>query len=80
MRDKSFSESGKESNHSGSVLNDQIVMEGRLAEMAKMHSREAFYALYDQLETTIFSVLVELMKELANEGNQYRYIAARSTS
>lgn len=48
--------------------------------MAKMHSSEAFYALDDQLEAAIFSVLVELMKELANEGIQYRYIAARSTS
>jgi hypothetical protein len=36
----------------------------RLAEMAKMHSREGFYALDDPLEAAIFSVLVELMKKL----------------
>jgi hypothetical protein len=43
--------------------------------MAK-NSIEAFYALDDQLEAVIFSMLVEQMKELANEGNQYRFIAA----
>jgi hypothetical protein len=37
----------------------------KLAEMAKMHSSEAFYALDDPLEAAVFSVLVELMKELA---------------
>jgi hypothetical protein len=36
----------------------------RLAEMAKKHSSEAFYALDDPLEAAIFSVLVELMKQL----------------
>ena len=36
----------------------------KLAEMAKKHSSEAFYALDDPLEAAIFSVLVELMKEL----------------
>ena len=34
----------------------------RLAEMAKMHSSEAFYALDDPLEAAVFSVLIELMK------------------
>jgi len=33
--------------------------------MAKMHSSEAFYAVDEPLEAAIFSVLVELMKELA---------------
>jgi hypothetical protein len=37
----------------------------KVAEMAKMHSSEAFYALDDPLEAAIFSVLVEMMKELA---------------
>ena len=37
----------------------------KLAEIAKKHSREAFYALDDPLELAIFSVLVELMRELA---------------
>lgn len=36
----------------------------RIAEMAKMHSSEAFYALDDPLEAAVFSVLVEMMKEL----------------
>ncbi len=35
-----------------------------LAEMAKKHSSEAFYALDDPLEAALFSVLVELLKEL----------------
>jgi hypothetical protein len=45
---------------------DQIYGQ-RLAEMAKMHSSEAFYALDDPLEAAVFSVLLELMKKLANE-------------
>jgi hypothetical protein len=36
----------------------------RLAEMAEMHSSEAVYALDDPLEAAVFSVLVEVMKEL----------------
>jgi hypothetical protein len=36
----------------------------RLAEMAKKHSSEAFYALEDPLEAAVFSALVELFKEL----------------
>jgi hypothetical protein len=35
----------------------------KLAEMAKKHSREAFYALDDPLEAAVFSVLVEMLKE-----------------
>jgi len=35
----------------------------RLAEMAKKHSSEAFYALDPPLEAAIFSVLVEMMKK-----------------
>jgi hypothetical protein len=42
---------------------DQIYGQ-RLAGMAKMHSSEAFYALDDPLEAAVFSVLVEMMKEL----------------
>jgi hypothetical protein len=34
-----------------------------LAEMAKKHSSEAFYALDDPLEAAVFSVLVEMTKE-----------------
>jgi predicted secreted Zn-dependent protease len=36
----------------------------KLSEMVKMHSSEGFYAFDDPLEAAIFSVLVELMKEL----------------
>jgi hypothetical protein len=35
-----------------------------LAEMARKHSSEAFYALDDPLEAAVFSVLVEMMKKL----------------
>jgi hypothetical protein len=35
-----------------------------LAETAKKHTSEAFYAIDDPLEAAIFSVLIELMKEL----------------
>jgi hypothetical protein len=41
---------------------DQIFGQ-RLAEMVKMHSSEAFYALDDPLEAAVFSVLIELLKE-----------------
>ena len=45
---------------------DQIYGQ-RLAEMAKKHSSEAFYAFDDPLEAAVFSVLVEMMKERARE-------------
>ena len=35
-----------------------------VAEMAKKHSSEAFYTLDDPLEAAVFSVLVELVKEM----------------
>jgi hypothetical protein len=38
----------------------------RLAEMAKKHSSEAFYALDDPLEAAVFSVLLEMLKKLDN--------------
>ena len=37
----------------------------KLAEMARKHSSEAFYALDDPLEAAVFYVLVEIMKELS---------------
>jgi hypothetical protein len=40
----------------------------KLAEMAKKHSSEAFYALDDPLEATIFSMLVEMLKEMDKAG------------
>jgi hypothetical protein len=42
---------------------DQIYGQ-KLAEMAKKHSSEAFYALDDPLEAAVFSVFVELFREL----------------
>ena len=41
-----------------------LIHEQRLAETAKKHTSEAFYAFDDPLEAAIFSVLIELMKEL----------------
>lgn len=38
----------------------------KVSEMARKHSSEAFYALDDPLEATVFSVLVEIMKELSD--------------
>jgi hypothetical protein len=35
-----------------------------LAEMAKKHSSEEFYALDDPLEAAVFSVLLELVKKM----------------
>jgi len=37
----------------------------KVAEMAKKHSSEAFYALDDPLEAAMFSVLVEMMRTQA---------------
>jgi hypothetical protein len=38
----------------------------KVAEMARKHSSEAFYALDDPLEAAVLSVLVELLKEQEN--------------
>ena len=35
-----------------------------LAEMARKHPSEAFYAMDDPLEAAVFSVLVEMVKEM----------------
>jgi hypothetical protein len=45
----------------------------RLAEMARKHSSEAFYALDDPLEAAVFSVLVEIMKELSDRKESQNY-------
>ena len=42
---------------------DQVYAE-KLAEMAKRHSSEVFYAFDDPLEAAVFSVLIEVMKEV----------------
>ena len=36
----------------------------KLTDMAKKHSGEAFYALDDPLEAAVFSVLLEMVKEM----------------
>ena len=41
---------------------DQIYGQ-KLAEMARKHSSEAFYALDDPLEAAVFSALLEMLKE-----------------
>lgn len=48
---------------------DQIYGQ-RLADLARKHSSEAFYALDDPLEAAVFSVLVELIKDLDNKTNE----------
>ena len=42
---------------------DQVYAE-RLAEMAKRHASEGFYAFDDPLEAAVFSALIEILKEL----------------
>jgi hypothetical protein len=42
----------------------------KLAEMAKRHSSEAFYALDDPLEAAVFSVLLELVKQMDKADNE----------
>ena len=49
---------------SKALKKDDQVYGQRVAEMAKKHSSEAFYALDDPLEAAVFSALVELFKEL----------------
>jgi hypothetical protein len=48
---------------SRALSKDDQIYGRRLAEMAKTHSSEAFYALDDPLEAAVFSVLIELLKE-----------------
>jgi len=36
----------------------------RLAEMAKKHASEGFFAFDDPLEAAVYSVLIEILKEL----------------
>ncbi|RLI81941.1 hypothetical protein DRP07_06245 [Archaeoglobales archaeon] len=42
---------------------DQLYAE-KLAEMTKRHSNEVFYLFDDALEAAVFSVLIEIMKEI----------------
>jgi hypothetical protein len=49
---------------SRAMKKEEKVLGQKLAEMAKMHFGEGFYALDDRLEAAIFSALVGIMKEL----------------
>jgi hypothetical protein len=49
---------------SRALMKDDQVYGQMVAQMAKKHSSEAFYALDDPLEAAVFSVLVEMRKEL----------------
>jgi hypothetical protein len=40
----------------------------KVAEMARKHSSEAFYALDNPLEAAVFSVLVELVKHMDEQA------------
>ncbi len=51
---------------------DQIYGQ-KIADMAKKHSSEAFYALDDPLEAAMFSVLVEIVKELDRAIKQQKF-------
>jgi hypothetical protein len=42
----------------------------KVAEMAKKHSSESFYAFDDPLEAVVFSVLVELLKILEKKRDE----------
>jgi len=43
---------------------DDQIYARKLSDMAKKHSSEAFYAMDDPLEAAVFSVLVEMLKEM----------------
>ena len=43
---------------------DDQIYATKLSDMAKKHSSEAFYAMDDPLEAAVFSVLVEMLKEM----------------
>ena len=47
---------------SKALKKDDQIYGQMIAEMAKKHSSEAFYALDDPLEAAVFSVLVEMIR------------------
>ena len=51
-----------------------------IAEMARKHSSEAFYALDDPLEAAVFSVLVEMVKGGSEKNSAKKPNASTSTS
>lgn len=60
---------------------DDQIYATKLSDMAKKHSSEAFYAMDDPLEAAVFSVLVEMLKEMKEmeENNGSRTMTATQT-
>jgi hypothetical protein len=50
---------------------DDQIYATKLSDMAKKHSSEAFYAMDDPLEAAVFSVLVEMIKEMEENNSGY---------
>ena len=61
------------------ALKKEEVYAQKLAEMAKKHSSEAFYALDDPLDAAVFSVLLEVLKEMdkAHRDNESGKLPSR---
>ena len=55
---------------SKALKKDDQIYGQMVAEMAKKHPLEAFYALDDPLEAAVFSVLVEMMKDKEEKRGQ----------
>ena len=64
---------------SRALKKDDQIYGQKLAEMAKKHASEAFYALDDPLEAAVYSVLVEMLKE-ADKADRKIEIELTSTA
>ncbi|WP_202320568.1 hypothetical protein [Archaeoglobus neptunius] len=63
---------------SKALKKEERIYAEKLAEMIKKHSSEAFYAFSDPLEAAVFSVLIELLKELdTNVGSGLQFMEKR---
>jgi len=60
------------------ALKKEEVYAQKLAEMAKKHSSEAFYALDDPLEAAVFSVLLELVNEMDRADHENENFPSRT--
>lgn len=65
---------------SKALKKDDRVYGEKLAEMARKHSSEAFYALDDSLEAAVFSVLVEMLRGMdkADHENELESLSSRN--
>lgn len=59
---------------------DEKQYASKLAQMAKRHSSGSFYALDDPLEAAVFSVLIEIMKELDRRADGQCGSSTRDTT